>query len=263
MRKVEPQQTNFYMLVEGDPGSGKTTFMDTANNCDRTRPALHLDLRGNTIALGAVTDWEHYIVELENLKDLTDVYNWFGKGQPQDHEIAEWFPKVKFNTLIIDQLTELHNMMLYDIVGYKKRTFNSTMPQAQIQHWGELLRRTSYFVGKLLELDVHVFMGVQSIEKQDQTTGAIMHRPQLWGQSEKAVPAYVYVHMYILQSERLTQRNRRRMGIPDDVAAEDRVGLFTPRFDSMAKDQTGKLGTFMINPTVPKMVEAVYGSSEV
>lgn len=254
MRKSDPKEVPLRVLVEADPGTGKTRFIDTANAHERTSPLLHLDIRGNTISLLAVTEWEHHIAEIESTNDISKVYNELAGSQT----LAELFPGIVFRSVAIDQITELHHILLREIMGYKEISIASAKAQPQIQHWGELLRRTNFLIGTFLGLPMHVFLAVQSAEKQDQTTGAIMHRPQLWGKSEKEVPAYVYIHMYLIQAARLTRMQKAKMGL-EEVDDLDRIGLFQPRFDSMAKDQYGKLGSHMINPTVSQVVEKIYG----
>lgn len=265
MKKIIPETVPLFMLVEGDPGSGKTTFVDTANAHPLTAPALHLDMHGNTIALMRNKQWEHYVVGIESIKDLTLIYNWIAQGQkgpeectPVVRSVAELFPGIVFKTIILDTLSEFHNMTLDEITGNISKTINAPMKQAEIQHWGELLRRTTFFIQKMQETGLHVLITVQSNESQDAVTGAIVHRPQLWGQSSKVVPAYVYAHAYLVQTVRLSGHIKAKLRLPDDLPDETRVALFTPRFDSMAKDQYGLLGPHIIDPTISKIVKAIY-----
>ena len=146
-------------------------------------------------------------------------------------------------------------------MGYKEQTIASASAQPQIQHWGELLRRTNFLIGTFLSLPMHVFLAVQSGETQDNVTGRILHRPQLWGKSAKEVPAYVYIHMFLTQAARLSRGQKVKMGL-EGVDDMSRIGLFQPRFDSMAKDQYGVLGSHMVDPTVPKIAELIYAKDE-
>lgn len=258
MRKVTPKSEPLRVLIEADPGSGKTRLADTANQSPLTSPALHLDMRGNTITLAAVPDWPHYVVGIDDPADIAVVYNWLLKGQPKEGPVAEMFPGVEFKTVILDTLTQYHNMELNRITGNVSKKIGQPTKQPKIQDWGELLRRTVHLMGALGDLPIHVIITVQSSEEQDKVTGAILHRPQLWGKSTKEVPAFVYVHAQLVQALRLTRSMRAQMGIPDDVTSETRIALFTPRFDSMAKDQTGRLGSFMVDPTISKMCDLIY-----
>lgn len=255
MKKVDTHDAPIFALIEGDPGSGKTRLADTANACELTAPAIHLDLHGNTITLDAVKDWPHYIIEVESIQDLSKIYNQLAKTQ----SFEEYWPGIKFKSVIFDTLTEYHNLALDDITGNKMLTIGQRTKQAEIQHWGELLRETTFMIGKFQELPMHVFLTVQSTEEKDESTGGILHRPQLWGKSQKVVPAYVYLHGYLLQNMRLSETKRKRMKLPDDMIPSTRVLLFAPQFDSMAKDQYGKLGDFMVDPTIDKIASAIYG----
>lgn len=276
MRKVDPKSRTepTRILIEGDPGSGKTRLADTANLHDLTSPALHLDLRGNTVTLRALDGWEHHVLEIETIRDIEVVYNWLAAGQPQKQKgepgpgpaLAEMFPDEDtggpFQTVILDTLTQYHNMALNEITGNKLKRIGERTKQPQIQDWGELLRQTVYLMGKLGELNLHVIITVQSSEDKDNITGQILHRPQLWGKSVKEVPAFVYIHAYLLQAVRLTQRQRVVMDLDEDLPVESRVALFTPRFDSMAKDQYGVLGPHMLDPSIPKIIDMLYRPEE-
>ncbi len=257
MKKKELTTEPLRILFEGDPGAGKTRLADSSNSSPETSPALHLDLRGNTITLGVVPG-DHYVIDVETIDDLRNIYNWLAKGQSEDDEIASWFPGVTFRTVILDTLTQYHNMALDKITGNQQKQIGMPTKQPQIQDWGELLRQTVLLMSKLGELPLHVIITVQSSETQDNITGQILHRPQLWGKSVKEVPAFVYVHAYILQAARLTKAQRLRMGLADDLPAETRVAMFTPRFDSMAKDQYGVLGPHMVDPSIDKMCKLIY-----
>ena len=110
MRKKELTTEPLRILFEGDPGAGKTRLADSSNSSPETSPALHLDLRGNTITLGVVPG-DHYVIDVETIDDLRNIYNWLAQGQPQTtqpvgvdraaaegeaplHPIAEMFPGV-------------------------------------------------------------------------------------------------------------------------------------------------------------------------
>ena len=243
--------------MEADPGSGKTTLADSANQHPDTYPALHLDMRGNTLCLGRLSS-EHFILEMDGLRDFVTVVNWLIAGQPDEGPVHEIWPGKKFKTLIVDTLTQYHNWQLAQIVGDGQKKFGQPLTQPQIQHWGELLRQTSFLLGTLAGLKEHVIITVQSEESKDEVTGSILHRPQLWGRSQKEVPAFVYMHAYLIQGIRLPQRVKVQVGITEDVNAETRIALFTPRFDSMAKEQYGKVGTHMIDPSIPKIMDLLH-----
>ena len=273
MRKKELKQEKVIALLEGDPGSGKTRLADTANLDPRMAPALHLDMRGNTVTLASVPG-QHQVLEIESVKDIERIYNWLaGQPHPKPQEgsvlptdmvslMAEYFPGQVFQTLILDTLTQYHHMTLDAITGNVNKRIGQETKQPQIQDWGELLRQTVLLMGKLGELPLHVVVTVQSSEERDNVTGQVMHRPQLWGKSVKEVPAFVYIHAYLLQALRLTQRQRMQIGLEgEDVDPNTRVALFTPRFDSMAKDQYGVLGPHMIDPSFPKICDLIYGPS--
>lgn len=100
------------ILAYGKPGSGKTTFLGSACDDDRTYPVLHIDVSGNPESLvdrpNAQTQRLPTVLRLEKLSELNAIYDFFATGQPASHVLCTKLGvEPGFKTLIFDGITAI------------------------------------------------------------------------------------------------------------------------------------------------------------
>jgi hypothetical protein len=229
------------LVVHGESGVGKSYFADTAPG-----PRLVFDVEGGvrfTPSKKVSWDPRDPLPELEEGKDtvvvtVTDLdtiqrgFQWLTQGQHP------------FRSVIIDSLTEVQKRAIDAISGGD---------QMKLQDYGALLRKIEALVRAFRDLTLHQTNPVQVVvfvcgtaEKgQDHP----VMRPALVGRMAEALGYYVDVMGYMTVAVGTEGELERRM----QFAQVDGIA---------AKDRTGKLGVGLLKPSIPGVLELVYGPEE-
>jgi len=176
--------------------------------------------------------WDTCVVTTTELDVIRRAHQWLIAGQHP------------FKSAIIDSLTEAQKRHIDDIAG--------TKPLAP-QHYGDLLRTGDALVRSFRDLTLHptnpldVVVFVCGTREKGQEH-AVM-RPALLGQLAEMVGYNVDVMAYLTVEMNGDGNLVRR-------------AQFVPIEGVAAKDRTGRLGATMQDPTIPKMLEAVYGPAK-
>lgn len=185
------------MLVYGNSGSGKTTFLATANEDERTSPVLWLDLEGGASSfksrrrvLESVKDigdpQEGFIdvLRLKTWQDISDVYEYLYAARHVNKI-------VKYKTVVLDSLTEINDFALKMVMNNS----NAQRLDIDVPEQRDYLK-TNGLMKKLLRglrdiEDLHVFMTALPKEVQDSTEGIVQIQPDLIGKlSQQAMAMY-------------------------------------------------------------------------
>lgn len=246
-------------LFYGKPGSHKTRTAGTACLDDRTYPTLWLDMSGNPMS---IRDYERLpdIIEVERLGDINDPYNWIMNGQKPDAKFAKAFDlSPPYKAIVLDQITDLQRISFATVMGQPNLGPGDIGKHAQRRDFYGVLGQMTRFARLYYSLPMHVIMTALEKTTTDEVTGAVTMSPLLWGQSDTEVPGYAYVVARMV--------HRAKMKGPVLKAIEDSAGeealhavaLFMPSGKYDAKDQYGALGNYMIDPSIPKMLDLIYG----
>jgi hypothetical protein len=132
------------------------------------------------------------------------------------------------------------------------------------QHFYNTLGQMVNLASLFFSLPMNVIMTALEEDKKDEQTGTIHYGPLLWGQSDKEVGAYAYIVARMIHRAALTDQVTKKLLAETEDSIDKEivsVALFTPSGKYQAKDQWsgGKLGDFMVNPTVTKMLDAIGG----
>lgn len=143
-------------LLVGEPGSGKTSILATANDCPALAPLCVVDFEGGTLAVQHRGDV--FRERIKSMKQLDDVF-WQVVGKKDG-----WG---NFKTLAIDSASEMADLCLQEIVGaaYEKSQGNSELARrdsiddVQLKDYGQSTRRSTRIFRWLRDLDgVNVLM---------------------------------------------------------------------------------------------------------
>lgn len=229
------------LVVHGEGGVGKSWLADTT-----PAPRLVFDVEGGvrfTPSRKVLWDgvgpppaadgtWDTCVVTTTSLDTLRRALQWFTSGQHP------------FKSVVIDSLTEAQKRHVDDIAG--------TKPLAP-QHYGDLLRTGDALVRTFRDLTLHptkpldVVVFVCGTREKGQEHPVM--RPALLGQLAEMIGYHVDVMTYLTVE----------MNGDGDLV---RRAQFVPVEGVAAKDRTGRLGATMQDPTVPKMLDAVYGPAK-
>jgi len=175
---------------------------------------------------------ETVVVTTTDLDDIRRAYDWLTTG------------KHPFKSVVIDSLTEVQKRMIDELAGTQQLT---------MQNFGELYRRVDALVRSYRDLtmnpqhplDVVVFVTGSREKGQEHP----VVRPALQGSEAEQIGYNVDVMTYLAVSTNAEGDIERR-------------AQFIQLDGIAAKDRTGKLGSQIVNPTIPNMLEAIYGPEE-
>jgi hypothetical protein len=231
------------ILVHSDTKVGKTTFGATS-----PKPMLLIDaeaahrfLPGKKVfwdpmkdAPPQVGDWEICVVIVREYHDMTKAYEWLKSGQHP------------FKSVVIDSITEIQTKCKDDLNASGRMT---------IQLWGDLLTHMERLVRGFRDLTEHPTKPLEAIVLTAMTTNREgKWRPYVQGQLMTKMPYFLDVigYMYI-----------QDVPNPDPTQPSKKVRKMLvgphPQFEAGERVQ-GRLGEVIENPTVPAMLEAVFGS---
>lgn len=232
------------ILVQGAPKTGKSTFAATAPG-----PRLLIDIEGGNRFLNitpvrwdpaseeppaADGTWDTAVVRVINFDTALKAYQWLSSG------------KHPFKSVIIDSISELQQRLIESISGRQ---------QPQMQQWGELLRTFSGLMRDFRDLTEHPTMPLEAVilVAMSREGDAGLSRPWLQGQSAVVLPYLfdmsVAMDKFGWVDEHGVQQQTYRMliGANNKYETGERVG--------------GRVPPFIDNPTVPAILDAVYGPS--
>lgn len=250
------------VLAYGVAGSAKTSFCASAQQDPRTAPALLIDVGGNSLSLRRLPqDQRPTTLMVSELSDLNLIYDYFAAGQKPNHPFlkATNLPHTVFKTLIFDGVTGLQRLSFEKVSGVQTKGPGDIPNQIERQHFNIVLAHMTRFASLFFSLPVHVLVTALERELEDTATGRISYGPMLLGQSAGEVAGYAYivmrmVHRLRLASETQKQAADKAVG-PDQQAVS--VGLLAPNPAYVAKDQHGVNKSFLANPTVTQILDAM------
>ncbi len=226
------------LVVQGESGVGKSWLADTAPG-----PRLILDVEGGVrFTQSKKIAWnpkdeppkglgpdDSVVVTVTDVDAVRRAAEWLQRGM---HE---------FRSVIIDSLSEAQKRMIDDIGG---------TDQLKLQDYGTLKRKTEAMVRQFRDFTMNP---IRPVEVVVFVTGTMekgqehpVMRPALTGQMAEQLTYYVDVQAYLAV-------------VSNQEGELERQALFAPLHNIAAKDRTGRLGTVRSNPTIPDLLDAIYG----
>ena len=229
------------LVVHGESGAGKSWLVDTA-----PAPRLVFDVEGGARFTKSKKigwdprnappevngEWDTAVITTTDLDVIRRAFQWLVEG------------KHPFKSVVMDSLTEAQKRSVDNLAGTGQLT---------MQHYGVLLREGDALVRSFRDLTLHptnpvdVVVFVCGSREKGQEHPVL--RPALLGQMAEQIGYTVDVMAYLKM----------------DVDAEGKLmtrAQFIQLDNIAAKDRTGKLGVRMDDPSIPKMLELIYGSEE-
>lgn len=222
------------MLVFGESGAGKTTFLGTAQDSGLTSPTLLIDVEGGSVVLNDKPN-----VDVRQVRSTAGV-----------EEIADILHKHKkyYATIQLDSLTDFRDINMAEVMmdQYKKKPETTDRHVPSPREWGRSGSQIKEVLRYLKDLPCHVIVTTLLEVKQDQRTGIEKMQPLLPGQLGKQVPGFFDIVGFL----RATEKNGTSL----------RTMQFKKTERVMAKDRTKALPDVLDNPTIPEIWDLIFKS---
>ncbi len=180
------------LLVYGKPGTGKTTLVGSAADVVSMRDVLVISAEGGELTMLEnprikATDYIDTIqvrsfTQLNSIRDYLFAHAKF-RNEGNDEKLREMQMKVfagseaaepkarlrKFQTVIIDSLSEINEYCLQTILGmHSGMSLNSDMPTAEFKEYKQNFTKMQMFIRMYRDLDMHVLMTALASYDQDE-----------------------------------------------------------------------------------------------
>ncbi len=259
------------LLMYAQPGNGKTWLCASVVDSEDMMPALMLSAAGNP---QSIWDWEYKpdTFVISALEELNPFYDWFAMGQPTELNgkpvgmVERLGLTPPYRTLIVDGMTELQRWSLAIAGGHDKLSIGTQPRQLQIQEFNPVLAHTTRMAAlffSLAELSatlpVHVLITSLEWEKLDIRTQTRDIRPLIWGSGGAELAGYAMIVCRLQQAATVARNVKRSMGEKPDLEGTTIAFFKASPHTPFNKDQWNRLGDYMVDPTMSKIVDLVYG----
>lgn len=225
--RIENQQIvpseKLKILIYGPSGVGKTTLYGGAKN------ALILDVEEGTSSIPIEVKEEMIkngtrFFPLKTWEDLQGIFQLIQEG------------KLKFNTIIMDSITDIQELCKDHILATQERRRISDETPSQ-QDYGVLSERMRKMIRNFRQLDSNIIYIARERHEKDESTGEERVRPDIVGKLMNDVPGAMDIVGYMV-----SVGGKRKIGF-------DLEGKY------LAKDRTNRLPKVMEDPTWEKLEE--------
>ncbi len=228
-------------LIFGPSRAGKTTFAATAGYAAGSAPALLLDFEGgagSAVGIPNVT-----VAEMRNWKDFDEAC---------DYIVS---PNNEFKTVIIDSISELHVFSLLTIIDHematnRQRSERGDENTAEQSDYGKSMLQLRRFLRVVRDLPTHVIVTALSKTEEFPREGTV-RVPAMFGQmAGEIVGMFPVVGYLVNEKERVSKTefaHKRKLYLQNTEGM--RVGVRKP--------VTAKFPDFIVEPSVPKLFEAL------
>jgi len=250
MEVISPTDRRFCKaLIFAPAGAGKTVFLGTAQQDDRTAPMLLLDFEGGTESLAGL---DIDTVPIRSWDDYNQAYEALANGDTLDFDDDDGGYSIDFsayNSLGIDSISETHKFALLEIL--RKEGPSRRVPDLIEQgDYGRATTQMRRLLREFRDLDMHVFFAAHAKEADVPREGRV-RLPDLAGQLAEEVSGLMSIAGYLAQFE------------DDDSGDIHRTLLLHsfPKFRIKARTRWGvSAPAEIIDPTITKLLDALgYG----
>jgi len=243
------------LMVYSPAGHGKTVLLGSGVGDARICPMLFLDFESGKMSIKS----KIRVVSLDQLKDgskptinkidVVEIHDW------EDYEVVgDYLASVEhpYKTIAIDSLSEVNYMNMEGAIENGKRARPSTHDAdiAEMQDYLRSYAQMRRLIRFYRDLPLHTIFSASAEIVND--PGAKRERmwPLLNGKLRFEVPGLVDILGYLAV-----------VGEGDEL---ERWLLTQPTDTHEAKDRTegGKLGSHIVNPTLPKIFDLIYGEEK-
>ncbi len=224
-KDITVENVELKILVYGDSGTGKTTFLSTF-------PNLYVfDFDVGVLSIRG-KDVEYDVYYDEDLYHPT-AYSSF------ERKIDEFFKDCPYTTIGIDSLTTLQRSLMNEVQFLNKKHIGKNMSQ---EEWGITIGRLERLFYKLIHAPCHLVVTAHEIMTEDPISGEITNRPLVYGKKLPGMIPLWFGEVYRTQIEYDKDRNRVYKVLTAATRrymAKSRLRCFEeleePRYDTLMK----------------------------
>lgn len=241
---VDEEQDFLNILIFGESGVGKTVLATSAAAVPSMAPVLVLNYEGGLLSAKQLADTIGIpkgalkTVRLNSFYEIEGVYNAL---REEDHP---------FRTVIIDSLTELQKASMDQIMTEVTRKDASRDKEIPAQRdWGKSLEQVRRIVRGYRDLPMHTIYTALAKEDKDEITGEVKVRPDLPGKLAGQVAQFMDEVFYMFST----------MDTKDEEDIIVRKILTANLGKYSGKDRSGRLSTFVEDPSMKKLFTEMFG----
>ena len=277
MKRLDLNVTNKFLsiLVSGQPGSGKTSFMGSAALDPRSAPVLHVDVSGNPESLLRLRK-QPDVIRLGPLTDLDAVFDFFLQKQPANHALVTQFGCTPgYKTLILDGITAIQRKSFDDVMGYTPGKPGAGVPNPEWPHYNRSLAQMIEIATLAFQRLTGIHVLVSCLEKTEkrymvpgeEKSSYPFHRPALKGQAQRELPGEAKCVIRLAHVTTITPDTLKSIestyGVPKGTTPNwYSVGQFVHTKNAYAKDQHNFGIEYMPNPTVKKLLDLLESNAQ-
>lgn len=230
---LEENFSQLKIMIYGESGLGKSVLAGSICDAEGGCPTLGLDIEGGMTSLAAFGYKGRDKIRFLKVKN-------FSQGErpytaARDHLMANG---KQFKSVLIDSLTNLQEKMIKEI----QHSLGAKTADQRV--WNVVSGRMTDEIESIKELGLHVIITALDKEIRDESDNSIKIMPYLKGQAVKSVPAQLDIVGYY-------SKQRLEDGLVHRIIQFESDGTF------MAKDRTGALPAYMIDPTMGQILQLI------
>lgn len=192
------------ILIYGDPGKGKTTFLGTGDN-ERT---IIISAESGLLCLG---DKDIDVIEIHDFAGLREALR-FVYDKKND----------KYTTVAIDSLSEIGEMLVKELQA--KPEYKD--PKNTLKLWGEYNDRITSMIKAFRDLDKNVIFTALVEDVND--GGVIVKKPFIPGSKAQKFLASYFDEVFFIETDPSTERPYLQTQSSNNAIAKDRSGKLEP-----------------------------------
>jgi len=196
MEAYEPTIDNYFVLVYGGSGSGKTHLTSTLGELGSVLN-IDADLGGTTIVTApTLAKYRDNITlcKFRQFKDIDQVAKLMDKNDPDEwNKIIGSKVTKPFDWFVFDTWTEVQWIMMTKLRKDADRSGGGRLDfrkNIEIQHWGMLTDLNKLCTETFKEMERNIVFNMQEVIVHDDVSGFTYGGPAIHGKMVKEMPAY-------------------------------------------------------------------------
>lgn len=192
------------MLIYGEAGKGKTTFLGTGDN----EHTIIVSAESGLLCLG---DKDIDVIEINNFAGLREALR-FVYDKKNDN----------YTTVAIDSLSEIGEMLVKELQG--KPEYKD--PKNTLKMWGDYNERMISMIKAFRDLDKNVIFTALVDDVND--GGTIMKKPFIPGSKAQKFLSSYFDEVFFIETDPATEKPYLQTHSSNNAVAKDRSGKLDP-----------------------------------